>query len=158
METPLERRYRRFLLGLSAFICVGTVVELWLTEHTEDAIQFVPFVLCGIGLVAILAALLRPQRGTLLALRVVMLLLVAGSVLGMYEHLAGNFGCEMEIRPGSTFSDVWFAALRGSNPLLAPGILALAGILSTAATYRHPALARDTQEPSGEALVKRSAP
>ena len=157
METSLERRYRRFLLWLSACICAGTVVELWLSKHTEDAIQFVPFVLCAIGFAAILAALLRPQRSTLIALRVVMVLLVAGSLLGMYEHLAGNFGFELEIRPGATFSDVWFAALRGSNPLLAPGILALAGILSTAATYKHPALARGTNEQVGEALVKRSA-
>jgi hypothetical protein len=53
-------------------------------------------------------------------------------------------------------SDVWFKALRGADPLLAPGILALAGILSTAATYRHPALERRREpEPGGEAFVNR---
>lgn len=138
--TMIERRLRSFLLVLAGCMCVGTSVELWLARHTEDAIQFVPFVLCGVGLVAVAAALLRPRRATLLALRGVMALLIAGSLLGVYEHLEGNIGFALEIRPGASVGDVFFTALRGGNPLLAPGILALAGVLAIAATYYHPAL------------------
>jgi hypothetical protein len=36
-------------------------------------------------------------------------------------------------------------ALMGANPLLAPGILALAGVLAIAATYHHPALRKTDQ-------------
>jgi hypothetical protein len=36
----------------------------------------------------------------MMALRVVMMLLVAGSLLGMYEHVQGNLELELEVRPG----------------------------------------------------------
>jgi hypothetical protein len=140
--TTVEQRLRTFLLRLAGWMCAGTAVELFLAKHTKDPVQFVPFVLCGLGLIAVVAALRRPQRRTLLALRGVMGLLMAGSLLGMYEHLANNFAFELEMRPSAVWSDVWFQALRGAAPLLAPGILALAAVIAIAATYEHPALVR----------------
>jgi hypothetical protein len=139
--TAVEQRFRALLLGLSAWLCAGTIVELFLAEHTEDPIQFVPFVLCGVGLIALAAAWRRPQRATLLALRGVMSILMLGSLFGVYEHLASNFAFELDMRPGAVWSDVWFPALRGAAPLLAPGILAVAALLAIAATYAHPLLA-----------------
>jgi hypothetical protein len=68
--------------------------------------QWIPFAHCGLGLPAAGAALVRPQRKILLALRVCMAVV----------------------------------ALRGSNLLLAPALLALAAALALAATYDHPAL------------------
>jgi hypothetical protein len=141
-STLVEQRLRTFLLVLSGWMCAGTIVELFLAKHTEDAVQFVPFVLCGVGLIAVVAALRRPRRLTLLALRGVMGLLMIGSLFGVYEHLANNFAFELDLRPGAAWSDVWFEALRGAAPLLAPGILALAAIVAIAATYAHPALSR----------------
>jgi hypothetical protein len=69
-------------------------------------------------------------------------LLVAGSLFGVYEHIEHNLAFELEIRPGAGLGDVWFEALKGASPLLAPGILVLAAILAIAATYYHPALER----------------
>jgi hypothetical protein len=138
--TLVVRRLRAFLLVLAGSLCAGTVVELLLVDHTEDPVQWVPFVLCGIGLAAVAAALLRPMREVLLALRGVMGLLVAGSLYGGYAHLAGNLAFELEMRPGAVWSDVWLVALKGAAPLLAPGILALASVLALAATYGHPAI------------------
>lgn len=138
-ELVLER-LRRFLLTLTALLCVGTVIELALTEHTETIVQWIPFGLCGLGFVAAIGVLLRPQRLTLLGLRVCMGLLVLGSFLGIYEHLEHNVAFELEIRPNAVVSDIFVAALGGANPLLAPGILALMALLAIAATYYHPAL------------------
>jgi hypothetical protein len=135
-------RLRTFLFALSGFMCAGTIVELILAEHTEEPLQFVPFVLCGLGLLAVAAALLRPRRATLIALRVVMGALMVGSLFGVYEHVAGNLAFELEIRPSATASAVWLQALKGAAPLLAPGVLALAAIVALAATYYHPALRR----------------
>jgi hypothetical protein len=151
MDTAtVEQRLRTFLLALAGWMCVGTIVELFLAKHTKDPVQFVPFVLCGVGLIAVVAAQRRPRRATLLALRGVMGLLMFGSLFGMYEHLANNFAFELEMRPSAVWSDVWLAALRGAAPLLAPGILALAAIIAIAATYAHPALSRqrDTALPA----------
>lgn len=136
----VEQRLRLFLLVLTAFVLLVTLVELVLEEHTEEALQWIPFVLCGLGLVSVVVALLRPQRSTLLALRVVMLLVVLGGVLGIGLHLVNNFAFELEIRASATPADVVIEALKGANPLFAPGILVFAALLALAATYAHPAL------------------
>lgn len=138
--TVILGRLRRFLLVLSALLCVGTVIELLLTNHWEDVIQLIPFALCGLGLVAIMVVLLYPQRLTLLSLRGCMALVALGSLFGIYEHLEHNLAFELEIRPNAVVGDIFMDALAGANPLLAPGILALAAILAVAATYYHPAL------------------
>jgi hypothetical protein len=138
----VAERLRTFLLYTSAALCGGTVVELLLAKHTQDAVQLIPFALCGIGLAVVVAAILRPRRETLLALRLVMVVLVLGSLFGVYEHLASNVSFELEMRPGATLAAVWLKALQGAAPLLAPGILALAGMLAIAGTYEHPALRR----------------
>lgn len=133
---------RRFLLALVAFICAGTVVELWLTEHFEEQLQLIPFILCAAALVAVGAVWFRPTRQTIIALRVIMAIVMVGSLLGTVLHLANNFDFELEIRPNATAGEVVLDALMGANPLLAPGVLALAAVLAIAATYYHPALQR----------------
>ncbi|MBL8156945.1 MAG: hypothetical protein JNM70_22415, partial [Anaerolineae bacterium] len=62
------------------------------------------------------------------------------SGLGLGLHLLGNTQFEQEIRPSAAAVDVLLEALKGANPLLAPGILALAGLLAIAATTYHPML------------------
>jgi len=137
-SATIEEQYRRFLLLLSAFILVGTLAELWFEEHFESAMQLVPSVLCGLGLIALLPAWLTPGKRSLQILRVVMALILLGGLFGIYEHIAHNLAFELEIRPNATASEVWGEALHGASPLLAPGILSLAGLLALAATYRHP--------------------
>src|SRR5215207_1683288 len=140
--TTVEQRLRTFLLWLAGSMCIGTTVELFLAKHYQDLFQLLPFVLCGVGLIGVVAVLRRPQRTRLLALRGVMGLLLLGSLLGIYEHLVNNFAFELDMRPSAVWSDIWFQALRGAAPLLAPGILAVAAVVALAATYAHPALAR----------------
>ena len=134
------RRLRLFLLVLAGLVFAGAVVELVLSEHTETLVQWIPFILSGLGMAAILAALISPQRLTLMALRLVMVLVVLGSLLGVYEHLVNNIGLEQEIRPNAAVGGVFMEALKGASPLLAPGMLAVAAIIAIAATYYHPAL------------------
>lgn len=138
----VEQRLRLFQLILAGFIFIGTPLELWLTEHFESPPQVIPFILCGLGLLAVMVVLWRPQRATLLALRGVMGLVFLGSLFGVFEHVEHNMAFELEIRPNAIPSDLIFEALRGVNPLLAPGILALAAIIAVVATYYHPALGK----------------
>ncbi len=79
-------RLRRFMFSLAGLICLAAVVKLWLIKHTADPIQFLPFVLCGLGLVAVVVVLLRPQRGTLRLLQ------------GIYEHVTSNLEFALEIQ------------------------------------------------------------
>ena len=142
-------RLRRFLLALSALLLGGAVVELWLVEHTEDPVQFIPFVLCGLGVMAALAVLARPRRATIWALRACMALVAAGSLLGVYLHVESNVELERELNPNMPTGEVLLGALGGANPLLAPGVLAVAAVLALAATYRHAAL-RNASEGVGD--------
>jgi len=135
-------RLRRFLLVFSVVLLGGASFELWLIEHTEDPVQFVPFVLCGLGALGALGALVTPRRATLLVLRAVMVLVVLGTLVGIYLHVEGNLALQREISPNATAGEALFGALGGANPLLAPGILAVAAVLALAATYHHPALGK----------------
>lgn len=140
-EAVLDR-LRRFLLGLAAFMSVGTIVELVLTEHWGDAVQLLPFVLAGLSFVAIVAVLIRPQLGALRLLRWMMMVALAGSLFGIYEHIENNIEFAREIQPNATTMTLLWDGFAGANPLLAPGVLAFTAILALAATYYHPNLAK----------------
>lgn len=129
-------RLRRFLLALSALLFSGTLVELWLVNHTEDAVQWVPFVLCGVGVLIVLLVLIRSRRVAVLSLRVWMFVVVGGSLFGIYQHVANNIAFEREIYPTAPSTRIWREALGGANPLLAPGMLSVAALLALAATYK----------------------
>ncbi|MFN8419005.1 MAG: hypothetical protein U0528_07145 [Anaerolineae bacterium] len=132
-------RLRVFLLLFCAFIFTGTVLELLLEDHTEETLQLIPFALCAFGIISIVAVLLRPSKMTLTILRVVMLAVAFGGILGVVLHLNGNVGFEQEIRPNAAYTEVFLRAFKGGNPLLAPGILAFTAVVAFAATYYHPA-------------------
>ncbi len=129
-------RLRRFLLGVSLLIFLGTLTELWLVNHTEDAIQWVPFVLCGLSIVAIIVTAIKRARPTTLFLRACMVLAIIGSALGIYQHVTNNIAFEKEIHPNGGGRELIMKGLSGANPLLAPGMLAIAGLLALAATYK----------------------
>ncbi len=129
-------RLRRFLLAFSVLLLGGSLVELFLVEHTEDAVQLIPFALCGLGALAALGALFKPRRATLLGLRACMLLVILGSLFGVYQHVSHNLAFRQEVNPNATTGELLRGALGGANPLLAPGILAAAAVLALAATYR----------------------
>ncbi len=131
------QQLRRFLLALSILLFMGSLTELWLVGHTEDTIQWLPFALSVGGAIVSALFYLRPGKGTSRALRVWMALVILGTLLGIYLHVEGNFYFEREIAPRAPTEELLWKALEGGNPLLAPGILAVAGILAIAATYRH---------------------
>lgn len=141
-STPVEGTLRRVLLALTAASAVGTVVELVLLEHFEDAWQWAPFVLCGLVLAAVAAVWLRPDRRSILALRSVMGLAVLGSAVGAVLHLQGNWDLVAETQPDAAGAHALWETIHGGNPALASFILALMAAMATAATYRHPALGR----------------
>lgn len=129
-------RLRRFLLAMSALLFCGALVELWLVNHTEDLVQWLAFVLSTAGALAALLVLFRPGRTTVRVLQVCMVLIAVGSLYGIYEHVDGNIGFAREIQPNAPTLRLVASGLRGANPLLAPGILAIAATLALSATYR----------------------
>jgi len=133
-------RLRQFLLIISAGVFIMTVTELFFLSHWSETIQFLPFVLSGLGLITLTFAYFRPERGTMTLLRRSMIIIAACSLIGVYEHMANNLGFRMEIQPNATTWELILATLEGANPVLAPGILMLGAVIGVAATYQHPAL------------------
>ena len=133
--------FRRFLLVLASLMCVGIVSELWLTNHFETPLQLIPFVLCGLAVLSLGAVLVRPQRSTVWALRVIMVLVLCGGAVGVYEHLTGNLAFAQEVNAAAASAAPLQAAFKGGNPPLAPGALVVTAMVALAATYWHPALA-----------------
>ena len=142
-----EGRLRTLLLLLSATVFALTVIELILGNHTQEVWQLVPFALCGAGLAVVLLVLLRPTRSTLWLLRGVMAVVAFGTVLGMWQHFAGDLAFQREIRPNADNWTLIENAIHGAAPLLAPGILALGAGIALLATYGHPALQPVVEEP-----------
>ncbi len=134
------QRLRRFLLVLAGLMCVATVVELGFEEHWENPIQVLPFVLCGAGLIAVTLFLAQPTRVSVHVLRWTMGVVFVGGLFGLFEHIEHNLEFALEIHPNAAAGELLLDALGGANPLLAPGILALAALIAVAATYYHPAL------------------
>jgi len=133
-------RLRQFLLFISAGVFIMTVTELFFLSHWSETIQFLPFLLSGLGLITLCLAYFRPSPGTIAALRWSMIVIAACSLIGVYEHMANNLGFRMEIQPNATTWELVLATLEGANPVLAPGILMLGAVIGWASVYQYPAL------------------
>ena len=136
----VEQRLRRFLLAVTAAIFIGTVFELILVNHTEETLQWIPFGLSAIGLICVAWAWFSSGPLSLTALRWVMVLVALGSLLGIWLHFSGNLQFTREINPSYSLAEAIWPAMQGSYPLMAPGVLFLAGTLGFAATWKHPLL------------------
>lgn len=133
-------RIRRFLLAL---VTVGTavfVLDLVLLEHFESALQWSPFVVLGLGLLAELAVVARPGAASVRALRVAMFLFVLSGIVGVYLHYRGNYLFELEMEPDSGGLELLWRAATGGVPTLAPAGLAGLGLAGWIYTIRHPSL------------------
>ncbi len=65
--------------------------------------------------------------------------LAAGAV-GIWLHYAGNVEFEREMEPTMRGLHLFWQAMKGATPALAPGSLAHLGLFGLACTWRHPAL------------------
>ena len=131
---------RRILLGLLLVGIVGTLTELFLLEHTEDSWQLLPLVLLGLSLGAILLWVVSPSRSTMRVFQTVMLLFLSGGALCLYLHYRGNVEFELQIYPSLRGFALFWEALKGATPALAPAAMAHLGLVGLAYSYHHPVL------------------
>ena len=136
-ETVLKR-LRIFLLGFSIFIFAGAVMEHFALKHYREDLQWVPFILCPLGILLNALFLAKPGRGMLSALKIGMWVIAAGGLIGTLIHVSGNLESIFEGGRSATLLNIFYATVGGRNPLLAPGTLIIAAALSLAAIYHHP--------------------
>jgi len=129
---------------------VGTLAELLLLEHFEDAWQWAPIALMAAALVTLgWHALERGPRG-LNVLRGLMVLCMASGLVGLLLHYRGNVEFELEMYPDLSGWKLFKDAMMGATPALAPGAMLQIGLVGLAWTFRHPALRPKTHAQSLE--------
>ena len=74
----------------------------------------------------------------------VMILFVVSGFVGLLLHYQGNAEFELEMYPTLKGLDLFWEAVKGATPTLAPGTMIQLGLLGLVYTYRHPALIKST--------------
>jgi hypothetical protein len=134
---------RRLLIGTLLAGILGTTAELLLLGHFETPYQLVPLVLLPLGAAAVLWQLVAPQPASVRALQAIATLFLAAGLVGVGLHYDGNEAFELEMYPDRSGIELIQQALGGATPVLAPGSIALLGLVALAYTYGHPALRRE---------------
>ena len=135
-------RQRQFLFIITVGIFVMTVLELIFVGHWKQTIQFLPFVLCALGLTVTGLAYLKPGTKTIKTMNWSMLIIGACSFIGFFEHMYNNYTFWLDIQPNTTTLDLIIATFNGGIPILAPGILLLGAVIGLTAIYKHPLLGK----------------
>ncbi|HJP58712.1 MAG TPA: hypothetical protein VJ865_01885 [Gemmatimonadaceae bacterium] len=135
---------RQLVLALVFIGTVGLEIELPLLRHAESVSQWIPHITLLIGLIVTIMVFLKPRAGTLRVFQAVMCLFIVIGLLGLYFHYKGNVEFATERDPSLTGLRLFWKALRGATPALAPGALSQLGLLGLIYSYRHPALLRDS--------------
>jgi hypothetical protein len=131
---------RLLLLATLLLSLTGTIVELFLLEHTEDAWQWVPIALLGLALLNLAWYGLDRGPRSLNVFRLLMVLLCVSGVVGVWLHFRGNVEFELEMYPDLTGWKLFRDAMMGATPSLAPGTMLQVGLVGLAWTFRHPNL------------------
>lgn len=128
---------RRFLLAILILGIGGIAVELLLLKHTTDALQLVPLVLLGLGLVAVGWHAVRPGGASTAVVRATMVAFLAAGAAGVYYHYSANVEFQLETDPSLRGRELVLKVLEAKvPPALAPGVMIQLGLIGLAYTYR----------------------
>jgi hypothetical protein len=129
-------RLRLWVLGVLVLGLIGTLTELILLEHYEQALQFVPLVLIVLAVVVLAWHMLQPGTGSLRALQIVMALFVLAGFAGSLAHFNGSAEYQLELNPDMSNWELLEKILHAkAPPLLAPGMMLWMGLLGLAYAY-----------------------
>lgn len=132
----------RTLLLLTLLVSiVGTLAELLLLEHFEDAWQWAPIALLSAALATLAWHGLERGPVSLNVLRGLMVLCMASGIIGLLLHYKGNVEFELEMYPDLSGWKLFRDSMMGATPALAPGAMLQIGLVGLAWTFRHPAFA-----------------
>lgn len=128
-------RIRKYLLAILAVGSVGSAIELLLLGHVEGIAQISPLLLLGAGMPVIAWHAAARSASSTLALQVTMTLFVVTGAVGVALHYLGNVEFEREMYPSMTGMELVSKTLTGATPVLAPGTMALLGLVGLMAVY-----------------------
>jgi hypothetical protein len=143
----LLSRIRWLILAVLVVGMGGTLIELVLLAHYEDATQLIPLALIVFALAVVAWHVARPSPGNVRALQGAMALFLLAGVAGIGFHFQGAAAFQLEIDPSQGRWDLFRKVVRAhAPPLLAPGVMLQLGLIGLIYSYRHRMVTRsDTQ-------------
>jgi hypothetical protein len=136
----VEERLRRLILALLSFGLVALGTELIAMGHYEDAWQMVPVGLLGVSILTILAYVIGRGTRALAVLQVLMILMIASGLMGIFLHYQANVSFQLDTNPDLSEWELFTRVLHAiAPPAMAPGVMAQLGFLGLIYTYKHPA-------------------
>lgn len=131
---------RQLVLALVLVGIAGLEIELALLRHAGSLTQWIPHICLLLGLVVTAAVYVKARRPVLRAFQWIMVVYLVVGAVGVYLHYRGNVEFALERDPSLSGLRLFWKALRGATPALAPGALAQLGLLGLLYTYGHPSL------------------
>jgi hypothetical protein len=139
VDTVILERLRLWIVGVIVLGLIGTMTELLLLEHDEQALQFVPLVLMTLGAITLIWYGVSKNTASLRALQIVMGLFVLSGFAGMAAHFNGSMEYQLELNPDLPTRELLEKILHAqAPPLLAPGMMIQLGLLGLAFAYTDP--------------------
>jgi hypothetical protein len=115
---------------------IGTAVELLLLGHDEGLTQLAPLVLIGIGVPVIIWHAIAVTPSSLRMMRIMMVALIVGGMIGIVMHYRGSVEFQKEVDPSIHGFALFMKVMHSkAPPALAPAILAHLGLLGLVCTY-----------------------
>jgi hypothetical protein len=135
-DTMVLERLRLWIVVIIVLGLIGTMTELLLLEHDEQALQFVPLVLMVLGAVTLAWYAMTKSTASLRSLQVVMGLFVLSGFAGMAAHFNGSMEYQLELNPDLSMAELLDKIIHAkAPPLLAPGMMIQMGLLGLAYAY-----------------------
>lgn len=114
---------RRGLLALAALGVLGTIVELAILRHWDNAIELIPWVCLAFAGATVVALASRPSRRSVLWARWVGLAVAAAGAYGLIIHVSANMNAAIldgTVGPTweglSIWRQLWLASTGGVGP------------------------------------------
>lgn len=135
-EHLVARTLRRAVLAVLLFGSLGTLAELFLIGHYEDAWQVAPLGLLAVVILVTGAYLKRPSEPLRRAVAGVMWVCIVCGLAGNWLHYKGNVEFEREMYPDRAGLELVRESLSGATPVLAPGTMTVIGLFGLVAAWR----------------------
>ena len=142
--TMMPLALRRALAAIFLMGSLGTAAELALLGHFEHILQRTPLVLIGLGCAVLALVAIRPSSSGVRVLQLTMIAFMVSGIAGIVLHYGSNAELELELQPEASGFGLFWEAMQGGTPALAPGTMILLGAVGLTYTYRHPAVSTST--------------
>ena len=102
------------------FMMIGTLLELYLLDHYEDAFQLIPVLCIAFSFINLIILFFKRSKIIIKLFKLVLVLTSFSGVYGVFLHLQSNFEFEQDMKPTATNWELFSESLSGALPTLAP--------------------------------------